>query len=226
MTVNTIVLKETLPFWNDLTESQQAGLAECTVARRYAKGETVFNPLKRNAGLKIIWEGQMRISMLSNRGAEILLYQLKNREICVLSVLSLMKRFDWNIYAEADQDSIVYSIPAKEYLKLSEENPAAKAYNQDTIIQRMGEVIQITSQNSMANTEERLADLLLRYQKQDDTSELFLTHEEMAKDMGTAREVISRTLKQFQKQGLVETGRGKIRILDIQGLEKVKRGCS
>lgn len=218
------MLEQTLPFWKDLTKEQQELFCQCTVINQYFKGETVFNPLKKNAGLKIVWQGQMRISMLSGKGMEILLYQLKSREICVLSVLSLMNQFEWNIYAEADQDSVVLSIPAQEYLKVSQENPAVHAYNQETTIQRMGEVIQITSQSAMANTEERLADLLLRYHRQERSMELCLTHESIAKDMGTAREVVSRTLKQFQKQGILEMGRGKIMLLDLSKLEHIKKG--
>lgn len=219
-----VMLEQTLPFWKDLTKEQQELFGQCTVMNQYFKGETVFNPLKKNAGLKIVWQGQMRISMLSGKGMEILLYQLKSREVCVLSVLSLMNQFEWNIYAEADQDSVVLSIPAQEYLKVSQENPAVHAYNQETTIQRMGEVIQITSQSAMANTEERLADLLLRYHRQERSMELCLTHESIAKDMGTAREVVSRTLKQFQKQGILETGRGKIILLDLSKLEHIKKG--
>lgn len=219
-----IMLEQTLPFWKDLTKEQQELFCQCSTISQYFKGETVFNPLKKHAGLKIVWQGQMRISMLSGKGMEILLYQLKSKEICVLSVLSLMNQFEWNIYAEADQDSVVLSIPAQEYLKVSQENPAVHAYNQETTIQRMGEVIQITSQSAMANTEERLADLLLRYHRQERSMELCLTHESIAKDMGTAREVVSRTLKQFQKQGILETGRGKIILLDLPKLEHIKKG--
>lgn len=219
-----IMLEQTLPFWKDLTKEQQELFCQCSTISRYFKGETVFNPLKKHAGLKIVWQGQMRISMLSGKGMEILLYQLKSKEICVLSVLSLMNQFEWNIYAEADQDSVVLSIPAQEYLKVSQENPAVHAYNQETTIQRMGEVIQITSQSAMANTEERLADLLLRYHRQERSMELCLTHESIAKDMGTAREVVSRTLKQFQKQGILEMGRGKIMLLDLSKLEHIKKG--
>lgn len=218
------MLEQTLPFWKDLTNEQQELFCQCSTISQYFKGETVFNPLKKNAGLKIVWQGQMRISMLSGKGMEILLYQLKSREICVLSVLSLMNQFEWNIYAEADQDSVVLSIPAQEYLKVSQENPVVHGYNQETTIQRMGEVIRITSQSAMANTEERLADLLLRYHRQERSMELRLTHESVAKDMGTAREVVSRTLKQFQKQGILETGRGEIILLDLPKLEHIKKG--
>lgn len=218
------ILEQVLPFWEELTGEQQMLLENSARTGHFDRKQTLFNPLKKDSGLKIVCKGQMRVSMLSARGGEILLYQLREKEICVLSILSLMKQFTWNIYVEAEKDSIIMTIPEKEYLWVSEENPAVKAYNQKIIIQRMGEVIEITSRIAMATIEERLADLLLRYQSQEVSEVLLLTHEGIAKDMGTAREVISRTLKQFQNQGLVELGRGKITILDAEGIRKIKKG--
>lgn len=217
-------LEKALPFWNNLTKEQRELLEEYGIETEFHKGDIIFNPLKKSAGLKIVYKGQMKICLPFGNEGDIMLYLVKEGEVCILSVMSLMKQFEWAIYAQAIDETRIITIPENVYMKISQENPAVMAYNQKILIERMGEIIQITSHAAGASIPERLADLLLRYQKDDPGMELELTHEELAKDMGSAREVISRTLRQFQKQGLIQTGRGKITILDLERLRQIKQG--
>lgn len=218
------VLEKALPFWDSLTKEQKELLAEYGIVSVFHKGDVIFNPLRKSAGLKIVYKGQMKISLPFGNEGDIMLYLVKEGEICILSVMSLMKQFEWAIYAQAMDETKIITIPENIYMKISRENPAVMAYNQKILIERMGEIIQITSHAAGASIPERLADLLLRYQKDGTGAELELTHEELAKDMGTAREVISRALRQFQKQGFIQTGRGKITILNTEGLQRIKQG--
>jgi len=217
-------LEKALPFWDRLTKEQKEQMTAYGILKEYHKGETIFNPLRKSAGLKIVMKGQMKVYLPFGNEGDIMLYLVKEGEVCVLSIMSLLHQFDWAVYAQAMEESRIVTIPENVYMKICEENPAAMAYNQKILIDRMGEIIRITSYAAGASVSERLADLLLRYQRDAAGPELALTHEELAKDMGTAREVISRMLKQFQTHGLIRTGRGKILILDQEGLKQVRSG--
>ena len=217
-------LHRTLPFWEDLNEEQKELSVRYAISSKFERGETVFNPLKKMAGLKIARRGQMKISLPYGSAGDIMLYLVGEGEVCVLSIMSVMKQFDWAVCAVAVEEAEVVTIPESIYMKISTENPKVMEYNRKILIMRMGEIIQVTSESAVSGVPERLADLLLRYQKDGGKRKLYLTHEELAKDMGTAREVVSRTLRQFKEQEAIETGRGWIMIRNPEYLTEVKRG--
>lgn len=214
-------LAEVLPYWNQLTPKQQEKLAEAAVSKKFAKGEIIFNPLKQFAGLKIVRIGQMKIYLSSGNGDEIMLYRLKKGDVCVLSVLSLMKKFTFAVTARAEKETEIITIPEAAYMEVSRINRSADAYNQTTLIERISEALSIMSRAAWGTTEQRLAELLLNYDRDAGGRKIRVTHEILADDIGTAREVISRTLKQFQEQKLIETERGKIQVTDRQGLREI-----
>lgn len=218
-----IFLNDKLPFWKDLTEDQMVQLIKNTLVSRYKKGDMVFNPLKRQAGLKLIRSGVVNIFMASQKGG-LLLYRLMGGEVCVLSIFSLLKQFDWDIYMEAEQNAEVLTIQEAYYMQLSEEAPVVRNFNQEILIRRLGEVAHAASHAALAPTEERLARFLIMYQQQNGGNQVAVTHEEIAKSIGTVREVVSRTLKQFEDKGLVRLGRGNVTILDNERLMSLHNG--
>lgn len=214
-------LSETLPFWKKLTPSQQMTLADSAVSKKFRKDEIIFNPLKQFAGLKIVRSGQMKIYLSSGNGDEIMLYRLKKGDICVLSVMSLLKKFHFAVTARAEQESEIVTLPEAVYMEVSRANRAMDDYNHEVLIERMSEALSIMSNAAWGTTEQRLAELLLNYDRDSAGNEIRVTHEILADDIGTAREVVSRILKQFQEQGLIETGRGRLRVTDRNGLKAV-----
>ena len=217
-------LRRVFPFWNSLTGKDRELLLESAAISAYPKGAVVFNPLKKESGVRIILEGQMRISIQTDQGGELLLYQFTSGELCLLSVFSLMKKFNWDIYMETMQESKIIVIPEAVYLGVSGRNPEMERFNAQLLFERMAEVVSMTSEYALASTDKRLAGLLLRYREMAGSDVLTATHEAMARDIGTAREVVSRILKQFETDRLVELGRGKVTILDRAGLESIKYG--
>lgn len=211
-------LANNLPFWTELTPKQQESLVKSAITKRFCKGEVVFNPLKRSAGLKIIRSGQMKIYLSSGNGNEIMLYRLRKNDVCILSIMSLMKKFNLAVCARAEEAAEIVTLPEAVYMEINQENQAMKEYNQSILIERISEAFGILSSAAWGSTEQRLAELLLYYQKDAGGAHIRVTHEILAEDIGTAREVISRTLKQFQDQGLIKTERGRIQILDKDGL--------
>lgn len=214
--------RRVFPFWNSLAGKDREVLVESAAIMNFPKGAVVFNPLKKESGVRILLEGQMRISIQTEQGGELLLYQFKSGELCLLSVFSLMKKFNWDIYMETMQKSKIIVIPEAAYLAVSGRNQEMDRFNHQLLFERMAEVVHVASEYALASTDKRLAGLLLRYREMSGSDVLTVTHESMARDIGTAREVVSRILKQFETEHLVVMGRGKITILDWDGLEHIK----
>lgn len=217
----TDYLEQALPCFNQLTERQKLQIQHYTLGHDYKKGDVILNPLKRYAGLKIIKSGQIKLSMVTRNGGELMLYRLDAGELCVLSVLSLLNQFEWDICVEAEQDSVILTIPEQVYLSIVEENPSVKEFHQNLLIQRLSEVVRVTSQAAVSTAEERLARFLSDYQRYNNSMEIHMTHQEMAKDIGTVREVVTRILKKFQEKGYVKLERGRVTILDLKQLESI-----
>lgn len=218
--------RRVFPFWNSLAGKDRELLLESAAVVTFPKGAVVFNPLKKESGVRIILEGQMRISIQTDQGGELLLYQFTSGELCLLSVFSLMKKFNWDIYMETMQKSKIIVVPETAYLSVSGRNQEMERFNNQLLFERMAEVVHVTSEHALASTDKRLAGLLLRYRGMAGSDILTVTHESMARDIGTAREVVSRILKQFETDNLVAMERGKITILDQDGLEHIKYGRS
>ncbi|MFW5632614.1 MAG: Crp/Fnr family transcriptional regulator, partial [Acetivibrio ethanolgignens] len=153
-------------------------------------------------------------------GNEVTLYRLMGGDMCVLSVVCIMNVNSLDIHMEAETDSEVSMLPAWVYQRLNEDNNAVKDFTQQILTERFQAAMQVVSDLAFNTVGKRLAKGLLQKMRLLDSKELFITHETMAKDIGSAREVVSRTLKHFENLGIVKLSRGKITILDIEELEK------
>lgn len=217
-------LKTMLPFWEQLTSGQREMAVRSLMVSCFQKGEFIFNPLKKTEGLRLILEGSFRVAIAASRGKELTLERMRRGDICVVSLLALMNLLELDLYAEAEEPSRILVIPGAVYRQLHEENQTVRDFDHRLVIASLGQMVEIVSHVALASADEKTADLLLRSSSQMGTDILALTHEEIARDIGTAREVVSRILKQFQQDGMVRQGRGKIQILDKAALEAQKNG--
>lgn len=213
-------LIKALPFWKLLTGEEKKIIEQRCVEQSYKKGEVIYSSLKDSHGIKIVTAGQIRVCIPVPKG-ELLLNRFGSGKYCILGVFPCLRELPWDVSVEAEANTDILSIPEKVYNEISEHNSSLMEFNQQIIVGRISEMIHILSQIAVANTEQRLALLLLRMAEETKVCEIKLTHETMAKDICTAREVVSRQLKQFEACGLVRIGRGKVSILNLEGLKAV-----
>lgn len=213
-----------LPFWKQLTPRQQEEAARSVLVRCYRKGEFIYNPLKKSGGLRLVISGRIRILVTTAQGRGITLEWLGKGEVCALSILCLMNLMEPDLCAEVEEESQVLVIPELIYRKLHEENQAVRDFNYQIVIGSMSRMMGMISRAALATAEERLADLLLRSSERSGADVLLLTHEEIARDIGTAREVVSRILNQMKREQIIRQGRGRLEIVDREALESVRDG--
>lgn len=213
-------LPDVLPFWGSLKEEEIELIKSHNTIKYVPENSVIYHAGQENSGLKIIKSGQIRMSLSSANGGEITLFRLTSGDLCILSVMGMMEDFDLDINMEAEKDSQVIIIPEPIYRKLYDDNIAVSRFTRDLINVRFAEIIRTMAHILFSNTGKKLADALVNHCDLENSNTILVTHETLAKDIGTAREVVTRTLKQFQASGLVSIARGKI---TLHNLEELKR---
>lgn len=202
-----------LPFWDKLTDGQRATLAGAAVPRHFARGDMLHEG-GVCTGLIIVTSGRVRAYMLSADGRELTLYRLLERDICLLSASCALRGLDFDVMLAAETDCDVFVIPADVYQSVMQQSAAAAAFTNELMATRFSDVMWLMNQLLYHKLDCRLAAFLLEERALTNDGTLHLTHERIAAHLGSAREVVTRLLKYFQSEGLVQLGRGSVTLLD------------
>ena len=132
-----------------------------------------------------------------------------------------MRSIQFDIAIEAEKDSEIWIIPPDIYKKIMEESAPAANYTNQIMASRFSEVMWLIEQIMWKSFDRRLAAFLLEESALEDSRVLKITHEKIANHMGTAREVVTRMLRYFQNEGMVQLSRGTIEITDSGRLEEL-----
>ena len=210
--------KKAFSFWDKLTEEQQHFFAENLYDVSYQKGDIIHNGAYSCIGVLLIKSGSLRVFMLSAEGKEITLYRLGPNDFCILSASCILENITFDVCIEAEEDTQALLIPASQYQKLIKQNIYAENFTNTLLIDCFSNVMWAMEQLLFMRFDKRLAIFLLDELSRTGNPKISLTHEHIAKYMGSAREVVSRMLKYFAKEGMIEMSRGGITILDKEKL--------
>ena len=186
------------PFWDSLTEEEQAEMILGTTRNTCGKKTRLHFGGGECAGVQIIETGRARIFITSPNGGDITLFRLMDGDVSILSAACMLNGMDVELDMEMETDCIIYTIPKKLYKKLYEENGAVKDYTMEMVSEKFSDIMWLFNQFVFSNVASRLAGVLLEHRAMEGKDVLPVTHEVLARDAGTAREVVSRLLKQFQ----------------------------
>jgi CRP/FNR family transcriptional regulator len=207
------------PIWEKITDTERKILQESASKRMAPKGTILHSGSADCLGLFVILSGQLRAFILSDEGKEVTIYRLFERDICLFSASCMMASIQFDITIEAEKDTEFWIIPADVYKKLMEESAVIANYTNQIMASRFSEVMWFIEQIMWKSFDKRLATFLLEESILEQSDTLKITHEKIANHMGTAREVVTRMLKHFQQDGLVNLMRGEIHITDRNSLE-------
>lgn len=215
------LIKNTLDFWNHLSPDDADELLENTSSVRYNHGESVYSAAHKCVGVLIIKSGELRTFILSDSGKEITLYRLGVGEVCILSASCLLSQITFDVHIEAEKDSEILLINSFMFSKLIPQNVYVENFSLKVAVDKFSDVMWTMEQILFMNFDRRLAIFILDEASKTGSDEITLTHEQIAKYMGSAREVVSRMMKYFAKERYVELHRGSVRILDKPALKKL-----
>ena len=215
------LFNEYFPFWENLSKSEQNSLCNNTKYKKYKKGENIHGNLGGCTGVIFVKTGLLRTYMLSDEGKEITLYRLYPGEICMLSASCVIKTITFDVYIDAEVDSEVYIISPNVFSNLMDNNVFVENFALKTATSRFSDVMWAMQQILFMSFDKRLAIFLIDELSKSGGDTVNLTQENIAKYVGSAREVVSRMLKYFSSEKLVSVSRGGVKILDKNRLRKI-----
>lgn len=214
-------LGDYLPFWNRLSDGQRRLLERSVQLRDFPAGRILHNGSEDCIGLLLVTRGRLRVYTVSGEGKELTLFRLLERDLCLFSAACILNSIQFDVTISAEQDTRALHIPPDVYKRLMAESAAVAGYTNELMAARFSEVMWLMDQILYQKMDVRLAALLVEEAELTDTGELNLTHEALANHLGSAREVVTRLLKYFQREGLVSLSRGRILLADRKRIEQI-----
>lgn len=215
------ILRNAFPFWDRLTQEQRRETERSMVENICPKRTNLHFGGGECAGVQIIKEGRARVYITSPGGGDITLFRLMDGDVSILSAACMLKGMDVELDMEMETDCVIYTIPKQVYRKLYDECSEVKDYTVEMVSEKFSDIMWLFNQFVFSNVASRLAGVLLEHRALSGSDTFSITHETLAKDAGTAREVVTRLLKQFQSDGLVRVARGRVEILDAGKLGRI-----
>ena len=211
---------EAFPFWDQLSAEQQQYLADCSTAASFTKGTNIHDG-NECTGVIFVRSGSLRLYMLSDDGKDITLYRLFPGEMCMLSASCALQNLTFDVFVDAEENSECVVISGCAFASLADKIPDMKIFALEAAMATFSDVMWVMQQILFMSFDRRLAIFLLDESSKIGSEVIRLTHEQIAKYMGSAREVVSRMLKYFSAEGMVELSRGGVKLINKQKLRRL-----
>lgn len=184
-----------------------------------AQGAVLFRPGEAVKGYVIVLSGHVGVHLLGPNGRDILLYEVAPGQSCIQSTLGLLGGDDYSAEATVTAPTRLVLLPRPVFLELLDSSPAFRKVVFAAFADRMQAMMQLIETMSFMRVEARLAALIL--ERMDEDGALSITQAEIARAIGSAREVVSRRLDKLARAGVVRAERGLIRVRDRAALEAI-----
>lgn len=213
------VFEKSFPFWKNLTSSDKQFLLSSSRNLTFKKGTNIHDG-NECTGVILVKSGSLRLYILSEEGKEITLYRLFPGDICTLSASCVLNAITFDVFVDSEENSECIIVSGSAMNTLSNKLPEVKIFMLESALSRFSDVMWVMQQILFMSMDKRLAIFLLDEQTKNKSDKIKLTHEQIAKYMGSAREVVSRMLKYFSVEGLISYSRTEgIQIIDKKGLQ-------
>lgn len=214
------VYREIFPFWNELPQSDKDAMCRNSLAQTYTKGTNIHDG-NDCSGVIFVCSGSLRLYIMSEDGKDITLYRLHKGDMCMLSASCVLQTITFDVFVDAEEDSECYLISGPVFAEVSARNPQMKIFALETAVSRFSDVMWVMQQILFMSMDKRLAIFLTDESARTNSDTIPLTHEQIARYIGSAREVVSRMLKYFANEGIVQISRKGVKILDKKRLRKL-----
>jgi CRP/FNR family transcriptional regulator len=207
-----------IPFYKDSQERLTKELDSQSIFKIIPKGSFISHEGDRCHYISFVASGRARVYKLGESGREITLYRLEEGESCILTASCVLSQKAFPAIAEAETDIEAVLIPSeifRNWIKIYDE---IRDYVFNLLSDRLSSVIEVIEEIAFKNMDKRIADFIIK--KNSIGNEIKITHQEIASELGTSREVVSRILKDFEHEQLINVSRGAIFIKNSEILRK------
>jgi len=181
--------------------------------KRYTKGDALMSENSHIRSIPIVMNGALRVTRTEEDGREITLYYLQAGESCVMSILGGMHNDTSKVNVAVEEDAEILFLPLDKAYLFIKEFPQWLDYIFKLYHRRFEELLDVVNAIAFKKVDERLLSLLKKKTELTGSRTINVTHEQLANELGTARVVVSRLLKQLEDIGTVELGRNRITLL-------------
>ena len=217
------LFEKTFPFWNNMSETDKETFVRSSYELTIPAGTNIHNG-NECTGVILIKSGSLRLYLLSEEGKEITLYRLFPGDMCILSASCVLSSITFDVFVDSEENSECVVVGGCAYEDLSKRLPDAKIFALESAAESFSEIMWVMQQILFMSMDKRLAIFLLDEAAKTGSDTIKLTHEQIAKYIGSAREVVSRMLKYFSAEGLVSVSRSEgIKLINKQKLRAITR---
>jgi len=219
-----LTFRKYLPFWDKREDSDKSLLCDNSSLLKYPKGTNVHGGSGECTGAVLVKSGCLRTYIMSETGKEVTLYRLYPGDLCMLSASCVLKAITFDVFVDAEDDSECYVIGGRVLAEITDRNIYAENFALQVAVERFSDVMWVMQQILFMSFDRRLAIFLWDEISKTGQNTVHLTHEQIAKYIGSAREVVSLMLKYFAAEGVTENTRGGVTVLDKEKLRALAMG--
>ena len=190
-------------------------LYENSIQKKFVAGDIILNENANIRSIPIVTKGSIRVMRTDEEDKEILLYYIKAGESCIMSFLGGMHHETSKVKAVAEEDTEILFLPMEKVTLFIKEYPEWLDYIFRLYHKRFEELLEVVNAVAFKKMDERLMNFIKKKCGHTNSKTLNVTHEQLANELGTARVVVSRLLKQMEDEGFVQLGRNKITLVSM-----------
>ena len=217
------LFEKSFPFWNNLSDDDKAILINSSHDVKFGKGYNIHDG-NECTGIILVKSGSLRLYILSEDGKEITLSRLFAGDMCIISAGCVFNSLTFDVFVDSEENSECVILAGCAFEDVSYRLPEVKIFALEAALSLFSNVMWVMQQILFVRMDKRLALFLLEEAQKNDSENIKLTHEQIAKYVGSAREVISRMLKYFVSENIISASRADgIRIIDKERLRELTR---
>lgn len=210
-----------LPYWKYLSDDEKEYVLQNATMQRYEAGTILHGGGKKCLGMIFVLKGSIRAYLLSKEGREVTLFRLHAKDSCVLSASCAINQITFETQMTVEEECDLLLVDAGAFSLLAEQNVHVRCFLYELATQRFSTIVWVLQQIVFARFDQRLASFLLSEIERTGTDRIYFTQSQIAQHVNSAREVVSRTLKRFAADGMVEMKRGYILLKDTTALRQL-----
>jgi len=209
-------ISQALPVLKDATSQLVREFQQVAFLTKIPAGHDVFPEGDSVDAIALLISGVVRVYKIGETGREITLYRFGHGESCILTANAILSQKSFPAIATVERDAEAVMIPADTFRDWVKRYDPWREFVFELLSDRLSTVMAVVDQVVFQRMDRRVASLLLNKSKA--MNPIQITHQEIAAELGSSREVISRMLEDFSQKGVVEVGRGTVEILDFEEL--------
>lgn len=199
---------------DNLNDNLRTETLETVRLMRFPPGQILFSAGQNCEGLPLVVSGRIKVQMTGVSGHSIVLYRLDADDVCTLSIGCLMTGRAYRAEAVVEEESEALMIPRQVFDRLMEQSAGFRMGIMESYGRRLDDLMLLVEEVAFRRMDQRLEEWLLERSAR---GPVVITHQELAVELGTAREVVSRLLKELERRNMVRLARGRIEVTNLPG---------